>query len=265
MKRIEIIGGSGVGKTTLLKEIVKLKKAQDCWMTVEEVKLHLAKTVKPKRKLHRLFQLFLKISSINILQSPMMRRILNSYAADVLASMQGYYSDVADLILEVLYKNDNINPLKKMVSAYNYYTILFHGIMLFDYFKVDSLVVFDEGIIKNSSVFSDEERVKFLFDNHRKLETSLMPVGIVYCYLDRIKYLERRKNRIREGKAPFFDINLKFKELEGSCFGTLKVTEDKIKMLKNYNIKILELNMEAPVSVNAKKAYDFINILSIRS
>ena len=262
MKRIEFIGGSGVGKTTLFKEIIKLKNALDCWMTVEEARRNLAKTVKPKRKLHKLFQLYLKINLISIFQQQMAIKILKSYKVDVIDSMQKYYTDVADLIFEELCKNNKTNSVMKMAAASYYYKLLLSEIMLFDYFKVDSLVAFDEGIIKNSSAFSDEEKVKILFDNHRKLKTSLIPVGIVYCYLDRIKYLERRKNRIREGKAPFFDRNLKYEELEESCYRLLKEAEDKIKVLKNCNIEILELNMEAPVSVNAKKAYDFINKLS---
>ncbi len=59
MKRIEFVGGSGVRKTTPLKDNIKLKNVRDCWITVEEVRRNLAKTVKPKRELHKLFQLYL--------------------------------------------------------------------------------------------------------------------------------------------------------------------------------------------------------------
>ena len=262
MKRIEFIGGSGVGKTTLLKEIIKLKKGKDHWMTVEEVRRYLAKTVKTKKKLHRLFQLFLKINLINILQRPLIRRILNSYTADVLDTMHECYSDVAEYFFDSLYKNINVNSAKKVALASVYHKVLSKEIMLFDYFKVGGLIVFDESIIKNSSVFSDEEKVKILFKNHKELKTIVIPIGIVYCFLDKKKYLERRKNRILEGKGTFIDRTLKYKELERLWYRELKVTEDKIKVLKNYNIEILELNMEDLVSNNAKKAYDFINKLS---
>ncbi len=265
MKRIEFVGGSGVGKTTLLKEIIKLKKAKDCWMTVEEARQHLAKIVKPKTKLHKLFQLYLKINLIGIFHQQMTNRILNSYKNDVFDSIYKYYSEVADLIFEELCKNNNNNGLRKMEEASFYYHLLLNETMFFDYFKFDTLVVFDESIIKNAPMFSDEEKVKTIFENHKKLQTSLIPAGIVYCYLDRIKYLERRKNRIHEGGAPFFDrIVNDDKKLEKACLRSLKSAEEKIKVLKNYNIEILELNMEALVSVNAKKAYDFINKLSIK-
>ena len=105
MKRIEFIGGSGVGKTTLFNEIIKLKNTQDSLMTVEEARRHLAKIVKPKRKLHKLFQLYLKINLINIFQQQMANRILKSYKFDVIDSMQDCYSDLADIILEGLIKN----------------------------------------------------------------------------------------------------------------------------------------------------------------
>ncbi len=233
-------------------------------MTVEEARRHLAKTVKLKRKLHRLFQLFLKISSINILQRPMIRRILNSYTAGVLDSMQESYSDLVDLIFEGLYKNNKINSVKKIAQASYYYKLLFDELMLFDYFKIDDLVVFDESIIHNSADFSDEEKVGIIFKNHKILKTSVIPVGVVHCYMDKLEYLERRKNRISEGRGISLDRTLKHKELEDLCYRSLKSAEEKIKVLKNYNIEILELNMEEPVSDNAKKAYYFINKLSTR-
>ena len=263
LKRIEFVGGSGVGKTTLLKEIIKLKKSKDCWMTVEETRRNLAKTIKLKRKLHKLFQLYLKINPISIFQQSMINRILNSYMVDVLDSMYEYYSDIADSIFETLCKNDKTNSVMNMSTAAHCFNLLYRELMFFNYFKIDSLVVFDESIIHHSSAFSDEEKVKMLFKNHKKLGTSIIPIGIVYCHLDRVKYLERRKNRIREGKATFFDRNQKNEELQKSCYRELKATEDKIKVLKNYDIEILKLNMENPVTVNAKKVYDFINKLSI--
>lgn len=263
MKRIEFVGGSGVGKTTLLKEIIKLKNTQDSWMTVEEARLNLAKTVKPKRKLHKLFQLYLKINIINIFQQQMTNRILNSYKADVIDSMQDCYSDLADLILEGLIQ-DSRNSVKKIVLASYFAKLLFDEIMLFDYFKIKGLVTFHDGIIHVSSAFSYEEKVKMIFENHKKLETSLIPVGVVYCYLDKIECLERRKKRINEGKGASGERGLTNKELKEICHRSLKVAEDKIRVLKNYNIEVLELNMEDSVQDNTKKAYDFINILSTK-
>ena len=262
MKRIEFIGGSGVGKTTLFNEIIKLKNTQDSWMTVEEARRHLAKIVKPKRKLHKLFQLYLKINLINIFQQQMANRILKSYKFDVIDSMQDSYSDLADLILEGLIKN-SINSVKKIALASYFEQLLFDEIMLFDYFKIKGLVAFHDGIIHVSSEFNDEERVKTIFQNHRILKTSLIPVGVVYCYLDKIKCLERRKKRINEGKGTWGERTIKNIELKELCNRSLKVALDKIKVLRNYNIEVLELNMEEPVSVNAKKAYNFINRLSI--
>ncbi len=261
MKRIEFIGGSGVGKTTLFLEIIKLKRAKDCWMTVEEARQNLAKTVYPKRKLHKLFQLYLRINKIKILQPQMVNRILNSYKVDVIDSMQDRYSDVADLILEGLI-NSSINSVKKIALASYYKQLLFDEIILFDFFKIEGLVAFHDSIIHVSQAFNVEEKVKTIFENHRILKTSLIPVGIVYCYLDKVKCLERRKKRINEGKGSLGERTLKNKELKELNHRSLKVAEDKIKVLKNYNIEILELNMEDSVQDNAKKAYNFINKLS---
>lgn len=261
MKRIETIGGPGIGKTTLFKEIIKLKKAKDCWVTVEEARRNLAKTVKPKNKLHKLFQFYLKINLISIYQQQMAIRILNSYTSDVLDSMWKSYSDVADLIFKGLNKNNN-NAVIKMVLASYCYKLLIKEIMLFDYFKVDDFVVFDESIIHNSSAFSDAKKIELIFKNHEKLKTGVIPKRLIYCFLEEERYLERRKNRIREGKGTLVERTLKQQELKIFCYRSLKYAEEKIKVLKNYNIEILELNMEEPVSDNAKQAYDFINNLS---
>lgn len=64
--------------------------------------------------------------------------------------------------------------------------------------------------------------------------------------------------RITNGKGAIIERNLNDGEIIDICKDSLKLTEDKINVLKSYNIPILEINMENDVEDNAKVVYNFI-------
>lgn len=260
MKRIEFIGGPAVGKTTVFNEITKIKKLKDQWMTYKEARIHLAKKVNIKNHTTIKFaQTILKMRAFEKVHSKFASFILNKFNENIFDEISNNYEDVSMVFLEELYNNGSISSIQKMRLTSYYYNLLLNGVIIFDYFKLDKLVIYEEGIIHNSSAFRDDKKASIVLKNHKNLGTSAIPIGIVHCYMDEEEYFKRRKDRISQGKGIFLDRTLSDNDLKELCQRSLKSAKEKIEVLKNYNVQVLELDMENPIKDNARKAHDFIN------
>lgn len=122
---------------------------------------------------------------------------------------------------------------------------------------MNHLIIYDEGIIHNSGFGSEEESSPVL-KNHIYNETGVIPIGMIYCYMSGEEYFKRRKARITQGKGIFSDRNLNDKELNRLCYRSLKSAEDTVRVLKKYEVQVLELDTGNSIMDNAKKAHEFI-------
>ncbi len=265
MKRIEFIGGSGVGKSTLFQEVARHKKRQDAWLTAEEARIYLARTIAVDKTALRLAQLYLKTNMTRTkrLREYLTSKILSRSSRDIFDSIHDKYLDVADAYLEPMYEYDEINSVRKISLTADYYHRFLSEIMLLDYHPLNKVVVFDDGLIHNTSGFSQAERFRTILANHTSHGTSVIPVGIVYCNMNENSYLQRRRDRIRQGRGTALERTLNDDQLQRSCFQFLKSSQGKINVLRNYGIPVLEIDMEDPITVNARPVYEFINDLSM--
>ncbi|NLN86083.1 MAG: hypothetical protein GX133_00485 [Syntrophomonadaceae bacterium] len=264
MKRIEFIGGSGIGKSTLYREVVRHKKRQDPWMTAAEARGYLAKTIEVDKAALRLAQLYLKtnIPITKRLRGYLTSKILSRYSRDIFDSVHEKYLDVADAFLGPLYEYGEINSVRKLSLYAHYYNQSLLQIMLLDYYKLNEVVVFDDGLIHNTPGFSEEDRFRAILANHANNGTSVIPTGIVYCIMNEKSYLERRKGKIRQGRGTARERTLNDEQLERSCHQFLKSSHGKISLLRKYGIPGLEIDMDDPIKENAQTVYEYIDDLS---
>lgn len=186
MKRIEFIGASGVGKSTLFDELLKIRGPKDNWMSPKEAKIYLAKKEKVTGSIvQKTFQIYLKINLIKKFQAQMASIILNKHSKNIIDSLGDKYSDVASLKLDsvieslrldLLNKNNKRNAVKELFLLKYYYDSLYE-IMLFDYLDLDRIVVFDDGIIHTNLAFSDKEKSSVVLEKHMNNKTSIIPRG----------------------------------------------------------------------------------------
>ncbi|MDQ2085658.1 hypothetical protein RBH29_04320 [Herbivorax sp. ANBcel31] len=259
MKRIEFIGAPAVGKSTVLQEVLKMRRNNDKWLTPGEAMVKIAKSINYKKSiLFRIIHLCLKLNLMKSQQVNMASIILKKHDQDVLSNVQEKYNDIANLYVNELFKNENINSIHKLKLSSSYFNILFKEIMVLDYYQLDNLVIYDEGIIHNNSAFKNEELCGQVLKKHIDDKSDVIPRGIIYCYMEEKQYLERRKKRINNGKKIIFDMNLKNDQFEEMCIRALKRSEDKIKVLENYDVPILKIHMSQSIQENTKYVYDFI-------
>lgn len=163
-----------------------------------------------------------------------------------------------DLFLEDLYYDSSVNSLQKLGKTNRFYNILLNRYMIFDYFKLDNLLVYDEGFVHFCSMYGNKEKSGKIINKHILGKMGTFPLGIVYCYTTTKENVKRRKNRVQQGNGNVMERTLNHSELTDLCHRSIVLTDNKIKVLKNYDIEILEINMENPIKDNAKQVYDFL-------
>ena len=157
----------------------------------------MAKTIETKTnrgKLQRLARICLKLN-LTKFQNFMASIILNEYKDTILDCLHEKYSDIADIFLAALFKNDRINSIDKIRVAVFYFDLLLDNVMLFDYFKLNNLIVYDDGIIHNNSAFRSIEKSGEVLDNHIRNNTNVIPWNNILLYeLGEVYNKEKRKN-----------------------------------------------------------------------
>lgn len=260
MKRIEFVGASGIGKSALLHEVVKHKTGSDSWITFEEARVYLAKTIAVDKVSLRMSQLYLQsnLTRPKKLREYLVAKILDRNSRDIFDATHGKYLDLADAFLEPLHKYNAINSMRKMSLTAFYYQHTLLDTILLDYYKLNKVVVDDEGIIHNTLGFTDEERFRVVYENHANSETSVIPIAVVFCNLGEISYMQRRKNKILQGRGTVLERTFNDDELQKSCRRFMQSAAAKINVLKKFGIPVLEINMENPLQENAPIVYEFI-------
>ena len=148
--------------------------------------------------------------------------------------------------------------MQKLGLASFLHRLIVKDIMPFDYFKTSDLVIYDEGIIHNVSIFGDEIIAKRIYEEHSTYGTNLIPAGVVYCFTSLEENLRRRNLRICQNKGTMLERNLDVDERRLLSTQSLELAQNKIAILKSLNINVPELDMENSIECNAKLATEYI-------
>ncbi len=262
MRRIEIIGASGVGKTTLYREMVKIKDAKDDWVSLEEAKLELINTVAPALvPIDRMLQAILKLKIFPQYHGFMIGRILGQYDSQVFDAVHKNYDIIADAGLSSMQHNKEESSMKRLALASYLYKILIKDIMPFAYFRNNALILYDDGIIHNLSVFSDEVASVKIYDHSLQNETGIVPVGVIYCYTSLQENLRRRNIRISQNKGTVIERSLEDGILKDQCIESLRSASCKAQILQSYGVEVKKIDTSESLRKNAEMATTFIRDL----
>lgn len=261
MYRIEFIGAPAIGKSTVLKETIKLRGKNDFWLTSKEARIKIAKNKKyNKFNIQKLFQFCLKMDIFKKMHNSLSSFILKEYENYIWDIANSKYNDLVNLFLNDIYSRKDLSSMEKLVFISFYNSLLIKEYMIFDYFKINNLLVYDEGIIHNNEAFINEKLCGEFIKKNIQLKTNIIPSGIIYCFINNESvYLKRRIERIKKGNGVFFERQLNNKEIELLCSRSLKSANDKVNIFRKYSIPILEIDMSNPIEDNAKEAYKFIS------
>lgn len=250
MNRIEFIGASGAGKTTLFRDVLNERSNNDQWMTPEEARIALAKKEQIagfKFNLRTVLLFCLKLNLMKKEHTTISNYLLRTYEDQLAFTRVADYHDVIDYSFRSLSVDESIDPYRK-VKFMNYYTMLIlHDFILVDELKDRPLIVYEEGILHNFSGLSELSDVTQLMTERPDLIKKLLPSGAVYCDLDLEENVNRRKKRLGSGQGTVFERQLDEEGLIALSKDSIKCAQAMIRLLESCDIPILYLNMmDAP-------------------
>jgi hypothetical protein len=262
VKKIEFIGASGVGKSTIFSELLKCRAKSELWKTPSEARIELAKKLplkSNKTNLDTLLLLCLKLNLIPNRHSKMAFRALQKYEKDKIYKSMYRYNDLIDLMLKTTINNSEIEPYRKGKFIEFYMNLLMRDVLFLEDLSENNSIVYDDGIIHNTSGFASEDNIHLMIQKNPNILTEVFPQGVIFCELDMDENYKRRKKRINEGEATVFEKNVNDEDLKGNCEREIENSNKKIILLEKYNIPVLKINMKNPTNKNIDTIRKFIN------
>ena len=261
MKKIEFIGASGVGKTTLFNEILRNRSEEASWITPTEARIQLAKTEQvevPKFSLQALMQTCLRMNIFKRRHAFLSDHVLRRLEQKVLLESMSQYNDIIDLSLREIAMDENVEPYKKVSFIDFYMNLILHDILTIEKYNDHSLVVYDDGLIHNSYAVNDESKFDNLLNKNPSLIEKVLPQGGVFCELSAVDNLSRRKSRISNGRGHLLEIQQDDDQLYKFCEESIRISNQIISIFEKYGIPVLRLDMNESNEKNIALFNQFI-------
>jgi hypothetical protein len=265
MEKIEFIGASGAGKTTLFKELLLERNDNKGWSTPQEARIEIAM----QQKYTLIKDDLLRFISYNIYslykRNPLFLRIaLEKNLIDKYTKT--FKNDVADynclfelLLDSACMKTNHLRPYNIIHFFHFYELLLIRDLALLNFFDYNGVVVYEDGIIHNSLGMENAnayEKILHLSPEKRK---QIIPSGIIYCNISLEENILRRKKRIANGKITSLELNFNEDELIELCKESCADTARVIELMHDLDVPILEIDMTKSNEENVPQIISFID------
>ncbi len=257
MRRIEILGASGVGKTTLFEKVLCARQKNDDFKTPAEARIQIIKSIyKGLLPLNR--RSLIKYNILKKYHDKWALEILRKYNVKAILSSSNIYDGLIELFLSFLMKNRKLTPVRKLEKCQLYYRQILHDLILLEYFNVGFIIFSDAGILMHNQGIADEKAYRKILSQNPSFTHKINPTGIVYCKLSAETSFRRRKHRISSGVVRDIEIDLGDKELLASCKMSLESAEKKANVMKSLGVPVLEIDVAENTSKNTESVLEFI-------
>ncbi|MGF1669237.1 MAG: hypothetical protein ACFCU6_02220 [Balneolaceae bacterium] len=263
MKRIELLGPSGTGKTTLFLQICEFAQENRPFLTVREafVKAALKENITISKPWLLLLQKIMKYGFFKSKVYGISKHIFQKYYSrqnDTHDLHQNYY--VSFNILYQVYKKD-LNPSHVMKRLKIFMSKVEEIDFLERNLPNNQMVLFDEGVLHHHFGVTT-----YGFDTFTEQELNsdkvLQPGGIIYCELSEEGIFQRAMQRKLNGVKTYSQGHLEGEDLRERIRITIKSNEQKIASFKKRNIPVLHINTEKPIEYNISKIVRFTRNLN---
>ncbi|PTT04040.1 hypothetical protein DBR11_00725 [Pedobacter sp. HMWF019] len=257
MKRVELLGPSGVGKT-LLYHRVSSQFQYRRFLNIEEACLKAALAKQPVfPSMKYLFYLLLKSGCFKWKRQGLAHHLLLDEEGSGVAR-EGYWLSFKTLEAYLLQEKDAAVVKKRLE---NFVRNVQRNRVLDKRLERDDLVFFDEGLLHHHHGF-EPELFHCYTPEEIQTDQGLQIDGIVLCDLSFGKNMERILTRKKQGIRTFSHGHLNGVALENYVFQARLEYQLKVEVLKKIGVRILRLNMEDDLRDNAERIGLFINNLT---
>lgn len=259
IKRIELIGPSGVGKSTFYKNILFQRKPEYNWLSIEEVIQEYSRKTININELPIRLQLYIKIGiKTKFYNEWFYRHFIKMYKTQIINENISNYSVLLDILIKDFADNEEIHPFNKL-KMFNFYLRRLEELALVNHLGNKQKVLFDDGVIHNNSGLSIPLYFQMLKHSDKRILDLILPAAVVYCNLPLEENLKRRQNRIDSGKGTFLEKDLDLESLKKLTIHSNKKVKEKIQNIEDYGIPILCLNMEDSLEKKNSEVNNFIS------
>lgn len=260
MRRIELLGPSGVGKTTLFKRISKTPEASRPYSTLGEAYKHAALQRRiPVSKLQlwffqKLIQTGLFRNREHGLGKTVLKGLKNEEKLLAFDSYDVFYPSY-HILLEC-YKNES-HPfvVYKRISVYT--KKIDEYLTLQNSLSNDNCVLFDEGVLHKHPGITEYGINNFSPEELRK-DPAFNPAGIISCEQDAGVIFEQAIKRKKQGTYTFTQGGMSRNELRNHVEANVNHHKRKIDLFKNINTPVLHINPREKPALNIQKINRFI-------
>ncbi|MGE5627298.1 MAG: hypothetical protein ACM3X7_04180 [Solirubrobacterales bacterium] len=264
MKKIEFIGASGVGKTTLFKEMLLFTENR-IWKTPSEARIEIARNMKFDNfkglKLLRL--LCLKLDILKNKHSNMAIDVLDKYMAQLESENIYKYNEIIDLMLKALFNDYDFDAYRKAEFIKFYMDMLKKDIIALEFSDYNNFVVYEDGILHNSIGLDNEKYFNYMVHKNPGILEIIIPKGVVFCQLSLEENIARRNKRINSGFGTILENNYSQETILEICMRDLDEANSKVDLIKKYGVPILNIDTSKPIKDNVKKVDSFISNIQI--
>lgn len=259
MKRIELIGPSGVGKTTLYNYLDELSQNSRNYLTIREAYRDAALSTKISiRYLDLLFYQFLLRYNLTLGKE----RGVGKVIIQALETKKSYdhnkynnYSVSFDILCHQLMKSKNPYLIQKEIKRF--LKKVDDWMHLQTYLQDKKIVLFDEGMLHYHDGIDDFCFEKFSRDQ-LKADEAFRPAGIIYCTLNSDDIYAQAVRRKSEGIISFTHGQFEGKELMDFIKRNVELNFKKAIGYKKIGIPVLEINTGDEALENAEKINEFV-------
>lgn len=248
MNWIEIMGPSGIGKSTFLKKLRDYDSTKYNWVLQNEGFDEIILSKKFYGRMDKILQLYIKQNWINSKKNIIRKILLDKKGVFLKGSKE--YSYLLDSYLEHFLKKSSTSSEK--AYRISVYKEIIEVLCLFDHYQFDKTVVFDEGPINHHP-----NLIGNLKDAIKK------PIGVVLCNLDLENNFQRIKMRERlRGRPSPLHIGLNDLELKNLINDHMVNYQNKKDIIIKLNIPYIEVNLADSSNNEVEKASQFIDTYS---
>lgn len=264
MKRIELIGAAGVGKSSLLQFLIKIRKTKNLWHTSQEARSEILKSPHIYNKAH--FGYLNKIGlSLPVIKNTIKNEIFKDEYKNALWSYNNEWKDFIHTCIN-----------KKIFSAYDSVRILYRYQWLL--MKLEEAALFkkyqsEKYVILDESVCQKLWPIIILLDRSKLGEISEelfykvpLPHGMIHIDADRdliYQRLSKRESLKDEWILGYrgYDERALYQVIEDS----LTVIRTGVKSLRKRGVDILDISASENIDDKVRKVNHFLNDLTKRN
>ena len=266
MMHVELLGASGVGKSTLVQQMVGHKAVPQGWVDRSTARLALARDV--TRNSSGLLQYLQRASLLmpswpskarytERIRSRVASRVLQEYEALAEKTIVPQYEVLFELMFRRLQKPD---AAPRHIAAR--YVEFLHRILLQDYALPELLrcpyhIIHDEGVLHNAGGLLCVGEVDDATQELSRLLKKKCFAGVILCSLPVGEIVRRQESR-SVGAVSYLGIEYSGKSLVGRTERGICSSAEKARLLSGMGIPLLEIDMLMPISQNVDRVAAFI-------